>query len=234
MTAMAVAALGGRTVRLTFEDGQTGIVDLTPLLWGPGFEELDDDAAFRRVRVEPEARALVWPNGADIALATLRELAEHDRLTGLPSRLGCSAKLEWAMSQCMVAVFFLDMDRLQHLNHEYGHDVGNQALVAISKRLVAVAGPQFVARLGGDEYVVLLEGPSPTEVVELAERILAAFRAPVLETPSSITLTATIGVALSGPGASPDDVLRAADLAMHEGKNRGRDCYVVWPFEPAT
>lgn len=63
----SVEVLEGRTVRLGFSDGTERVVDLTPLLWGPAFEEIvRDDELFADVRVDPEAGTIVWPNGADL------------------------------------------------------------------------------------------------------------------------------------------------------------------------
>lgn len=63
----AVEVLEGRTVHLWFSDGSERIVDLTPFLWGPVFEEIAaDDEVFQRVRVDPEAGTIVWPSGADL------------------------------------------------------------------------------------------------------------------------------------------------------------------------
>ena len=59
--------LDGYRIRLRFEDGTVGIVDLEDRLWGPMFEPLRDPAVFRRVRVEPESGTITWPNGADLA-----------------------------------------------------------------------------------------------------------------------------------------------------------------------
>lgn len=70
-----VVVVRDRVVDLTFEDGQVRRVDLAPLLWGPAFEDLADDATFRAVRVDPEAGTIVWPNGADLSAHTLRTLS---------------------------------------------------------------------------------------------------------------------------------------------------------------
>jgi len=67
-----VEVLHDFVVRVTFGDGRAGAVDLTPHLWGPVFQPLQEDPGlFRQVRVDPEARTIVWPNGADIAPETL-------------------------------------------------------------------------------------------------------------------------------------------------------------------
>ncbi len=59
--------LDGYRIRLWFEDGTVGVVDLEDRLWGPMFESLKDPAVFRRVRVDPTAGTITWPNGADLA-----------------------------------------------------------------------------------------------------------------------------------------------------------------------
>jgi hypothetical protein len=70
------AVLRDRIVWQRFEDGSTGVVDLAPMLWGPAFEPLRDDALFQQVSADPEAGTLVWPNGSDLSAETLRALIE--------------------------------------------------------------------------------------------------------------------------------------------------------------
>jgi Protein of unknown function (DUF2442) len=78
----AVEVLDGHRVRLAFEDGSVGDVDLTHLLSrGPVFEPLRDPAYFRQVRVDPEGGTIVWPNGADVAPETLYAAVHGDRLS---------------------------------------------------------------------------------------------------------------------------------------------------------
>jgi hypothetical protein len=72
----AVEVLHDRVLRLTFETGEVRDVDVAPLLWGAAFAPLRDDAEFRRVQVDPEARTIVWPNGADLSATTLYQLGQ--------------------------------------------------------------------------------------------------------------------------------------------------------------
>jgi hypothetical protein len=73
--------LDGYRIRLRFEDGTVGIVDLEDRLWGPMFESLRDPAVFRRVRVDPHAGTITWPNGADLAPDTLYREASRPTAT---------------------------------------------------------------------------------------------------------------------------------------------------------
>lgn len=73
---VGVEVLHDRVVRLTFETGDVRDIDLAPLLWGPAFAALEDDDVFRRVRVDPEAGTIVWPNGADVSAYTLYQQSQ--------------------------------------------------------------------------------------------------------------------------------------------------------------
>ncbi|MEX0984770.1 MAG: DUF2442 domain-containing protein [Actinomycetota bacterium] len=64
---IAVEPVGGYRLRLRFDDGAQGVVDLEPRLWGPMFESLREPDVFARVRVDPDSGTIVWPNGADLA-----------------------------------------------------------------------------------------------------------------------------------------------------------------------
>jgi hypothetical protein len=66
-----VEVIRDRVVRLTFETGEVRVIDLAPLLWGAAFADLEDDDVFGRVRVDPDAGTIVWPNGADLSAHTL-------------------------------------------------------------------------------------------------------------------------------------------------------------------
>jgi len=76
-----VEVLRDRFIRLTFETGEIRDIDLGPLLWGPAFEPLADDAIFNQVKVDPEAGTITWPNGADIAASTLYQMSEPVHLS---------------------------------------------------------------------------------------------------------------------------------------------------------
>ncbi|MEU4240228.1 GGDEF domain-containing protein [Actinoplanes sp. NPDC026619] len=124
--------------------------------------------------------------------------------------------------------------------HEYGHELGDLALVAVADRLRgAVRDQDVVARLGGDEFAILTTAGDGGPAV-LADRVLAALRAPLDLSGRPVTVGASIGIAGSGPGhATPGELLRNADAAMYAAKRQGRDRIVVfdpalWPDTPAV
>jgi diguanylate cyclase (GGDEF)-like protein len=165
---------------------------------------------------------------AGIALTNLQQ-ALHDPLTALPNRLLLMDRLHQALARTRrqrgsVAVLFLDLDRFKVINDSLGHDVGDQALIAVAQRLQTVVRPSdTVARLGGDEFVVLCEDiASQTQAIQLSQRIEAAVAAPDLlrVADTEVVMSASIGIAIAGDDDRPQDVLRNADTAMYRAKQR--------------
>jgi len=164
----------------------------------------------------------------------LRHQASHDSLTGLPNRAYFLDRLRQALARAVgvgqdCAVLFLDLDHFKRVNDRYGHDAGNQLLVAVAARLRGAVRPEdTLARLGGDEFVALLEAVADAGVAEgVAARLLAALDEPVTIDGRRHAITASIGIALCGPGhAQPDDLLRDADAALYRAKAAGRAGYI--------
>ena len=124
----------------------------------------------------------------------------------------------------LVAVFFLDVNEFRALNERYGHQIGDQVLASVGRRLQQAAGEDaVVSRLGGDEFAVLVERVD----ADAAELLAEHFRS-VLSTPTSIggvemSINVSVGVALSTTSAElPEHVLRGADLAMARAKKSSR------------
>ncbi len=176
----------------------------------------------------------------------LRHAAEHDTLTGLPSRSLLSDRLQQAINRAnrvpeyKFAVLFLDFDRFKIINDSLGHDVGDQLLISISERLrenlrdidtpVRLGDGHLPARLGGDEFVVLLDGiTGARDAVIVAERLQKALKEPHLLDGHEVISTASIGIVTSdGNYDRPDDILRDADTAMYQAKNSGKARHVVF------
>jgi diguanylate cyclase (GGDEF)-like protein/excisionase family DNA binding protein len=123
----------------------------------------------------------------------------------------------------VVALLFIDLDRFHTINDGFGHPVGDELLRCIAPRLAATLRPSdTLARFSGDEFVVVREDRADeTELLELADRLLAAIAEPVQLSVGSVAVTASIGIATRrGSHADPDDLLRDGDTAMCRAKER--------------
>ena len=155
-----------------------------------------------------------------------REAALHDALTGLPNRALISQLLAHAFrrsrrSQSTSALFFVDLDRFKEVNDIYGHQVGDELLVAVAQRLTAALRPgDTLARLAGDEFVILCEELNHSHVEAVTRRVREAVSRPFALSAGAIAIEASVGVALAGRDADcVEDLLRAADLAMYREKH---------------
>jgi diguanylate cyclase (GGDEF)-like protein/PAS domain S-box-containing protein len=167
----------------------------------------------------------------------LRYLANYDTLTGLPNRTLLSERLAHALIRARrlgtkVAVLFLDLDRFKHVNDSMGHAAGDRLLKSAAARIVtSVRESDTVARLGGDEFTVILEDlREPDEAERIAQKMLAAFSAPLeIDGRQEVVITPSIGISLYPEhGQLPTDLLKHADTAMYHAKDRGRNTYQVY------
>jgi diguanylate cyclase (GGDEF)-like protein len=169
--------------------------------------------------------------------AELARQATHDALTGLPNRVLFERKTTEALERSRtthssVAVLFIDLDKLKHVNDTIGHAVGDQLIVTVARRLAAATRPSdLVARISGDEFVVLCEGLLDEQVaLDVAERIRTSITGPLVLQGVEIEAGASIGVAMSTPELLSSEsaadaavtLLRSADTAMYRAKQRGR------------
>ena len=156
--------------------------------------------------------------------------ARHDPLTGLPNRVQLLERLNTALAssesrQEPFAVLFLDLDRFKLVNDSAGHTAGDAMLVEIAQRISALLGPQdMAARLGGDEFAVVLGGVDDAgEADAMAAALLETLSRPMWVAGRELYPSASIGIALSHPGADAGGLLRDADAAMYRAKACGRD-----------
>ena len=165
-----------------------------------------------------------------VAQARLRHDALHDALTGLPNRSLFVDRLEHSVRRSArdptsgCASLFLDIDRFKFINDSLSHAVGDTLLIAFAERVSAAVRPgDTVARLGGDEFTVLLEGiVDLAEATAVADRILRSVAEAFEIHGNELSVSASIGISLSTPGATAGDLIRNADIAMYDAKRRGR------------
>ncbi|MBI5333415.1 MAG: EAL domain-containing protein [Burkholderiales bacterium] len=163
---------------------------------------------------------------------TLERLAHYDILTGLPNRALMLDRLTMMMGHVdrhagFLAVCYLDLDGFKEVNDRWGHATGDELLLHAAERMRGLLrGGDTVARLGGDEFVLLLgDVASDAEVRVVADRVLAALSQPYALSCGSVSVSASIGVALYPEhGRTAEHLLRNADQAMYRAKRQGRNC----------
>jgi diguanylate cyclase (GGDEF)-like protein len=157
------------------------------------------------------------------------ESSRHDALTGLPNRIVLMERLEHALlrgrrSGRVAAVLFADLDQFKTVNDMHGHQLGDELLVAVARRVTALLRPgDTLARLSGDEFVILCEDVAGrSEVDAIAGRIGGRIAEPFVLSTCAVNTTASVGIALTGRGDHlPEEVLHDADLAMYQAKRKG-------------
>jgi diguanylate cyclase (GGDEF)-like protein/PAS domain S-box-containing protein len=159
----------------------------------------------------------------------MRHQALHDPLTGLPNRTLLLERLgHWleraGRGESTAGVLFVDVDHFKVVNDALGHELGDQLLCVVARRLRAALRPSdTVARVGGDEFVVLCEDiDSEHEALAVAKRLSDALEDPLKLAGRAHRVTASIGVATWKSGATADELMRDADAAMYRAKERGR------------
>ncbi|WP_436528522.1 diguanylate cyclase domain-containing protein [Actinoplanes sp. HUAS TT8] len=164
----------------------------------------------------------------------LQHLAFHDPLTGLANRLLFHDQVTRAIAAhtgdgSTFAVLFVDLDGFKPINDAYGHHAGDRVLQVTAGRLRdAVRAGDTVARLGGDEFAVIVEHlDGEPEAHATAARVVAVLGEPIDLAGTTVTVTASLGIAVGGPATTADEVLRRADEAMYAAKSAGKSRYVL-------
>lgn len=155
----------------------------------------------------------------------LRHEATHDALTDLANRTLLLDRVRVMATDRTrgIGVLVVDLDRFKQINDGYGHAVGDEVLVELSRRLREVSLQEMViCRYGGDEFVLAGNVP-PSTLTELAHRIVGALREPVWSSVGPVPVSASVGTAYNPPGTPCDfaELLRRADGAMYSAKTAG-------------
>jgi diguanylate cyclase (GGDEF)-like protein len=170
-----------------------------------------------------------------------RELAflvNHDGLTGLPNRSGTTEYLAEMIElhgdqQGQLAVLFLDLDQFKDINDSLGHQLGDQLLCEVPRRLTGVLRDRdFVGRHGGDEFLICVERANREQVEQLAGNILRALDGGFDVEDHRLFISASIGIAYyPESGRSVSELIQNADTALFKAKNAGRNQFAVFTRE---
>lgn len=168
----------------------------------------------------------------------LLRLARQDLLTGLPNRQWLADALPPALERAaarggMVALLFIDLDKFKRVNDSAGHQVGDELLKVVARRMQSVLRPgDHVVRLGGDEFTVLMDPLASIEDAgHAAERIAAVVSEPFALSGAQHSISASIGISIfPRDGADADQLLNNADIAMYAAKDEGRGGHYL--FQP--
>jgi diguanylate cyclase (GGDEF)-like protein len=169
----------------------------------------------------------------------LHILAHHDPLTELPNRRELATRLAATIERAKAAgnscaLLYLDVDNFKTINDTLGHQFGDRVLRAIAARLLAIAGKVgFLARLGGDEFTLVVSTvKSPVAVEYFMAHILREFGTPLRVDDRELLVSVSAGIALYPQhGESVEALLRAADSALHDAKDKGRNGFQVYRAE---
>jgi len=165
-------------------------------------------------------------------------MARHDALTDLPNRVLLRERLEHELKRVkrgeMLAVLCLDLDRFKSVNDTLGHPIGDELLKVVSDRLRACTRePDTIARLGGDEFAIIMTAiQQPTDAAALARRIRESIVKPFHIDGHQIIVDISIGISVAPiDAATPDQLLKNADMALYGAKGDGRGTYRFFEAE---
>jgi diguanylate cyclase (GGDEF)-like protein/PAS domain S-box-containing protein len=159
----------------------------------------------------------------------LAHQALHDALTGLPNRALLTDRLATGLARAertsaRLGVMFLDLDHFKMVNDSLGHTAGDEVLRRVARQIAAaVRTSDTVARFGGDEFVIVCDEATEPVMELIAERVLDSLRRPFRLGSEELTVTASLGIVIADPDATPESLLRDSDAAMYLSKERGRD-----------
>ena len=159
----------------------------------------------------------------------LKHLAHHDQLTQTPNRYLLLDRINQLISQCersqgSFSLLFVDLDKFKSINDSKGHAYGDIILIEAARRLKnIIRKSDTVARVGGDEFVILLDNVTTKEKTSgIAELLINAINQPYKIKGEEFSLSCSIGIAIyPADGATRDELLSSADMAMYRAKKNG-------------
>lgn len=171
--------------------------------------------------------------------AKISHMARFDELTGLPNRVNFRNEIDRILATSgetsKSALLFIDLDQFKQVNDTLGHPCGDQLLCMVADRLCTMLRPDdFVARFGGDEFVIYQKDVRSNEdAANLARRIVEELSESYRIDHHLVEIGASVGIAMTSPGISADNLLKNADLALYRAKADGRGTFCFFRPEMA-
>jgi diguanylate cyclase len=159
-------------------------------------------------------------------LIKARALANTDPLTGLANRRSFDEKLASNFSMAKrFSLILLDIDFFKRVNDVHGHSTGDQVLKAVADIFrSALRAGTFAARTGGEEFAIILQGGSDKETALVGERVrMAVEKTPIAKGDEKLSITISLGAALSSDAGTSRALYEAADAALYRSKAAGRN-----------
>jgi diguanylate cyclase (GGDEF)-like protein/PAS domain S-box-containing protein len=167
----------------------------------------------------------------------IKHMAYHDTLTDLPNRrfvetfLADYTKHNNVNKQNMLGIVLLDLDRFKVINDSLGHNAGDMLLQAVSNRLINSVGEnEITARIGGDEFIILIPNMHHRdEAMNVCEKIMRSMEDDFEIYGQKLNVTTSIGISIYPKhGNDLNALVKGADLAMYQSKDKGRNCYTLF------
>jgi diguanylate cyclase (GGDEF)-like protein len=168
----------------------------------------------------------------------LKYQANYDTLTHLPNRMMLNSHLSYLVDHYQhgennkLAIMFLDVDHFKEINDSYGHSCGDFLLVQVTQRIQkSLRSSDFIARMSGDEFIIILERYEDIDdLYMIADKLINSMSAPFDDAKKErqFSISVSIGIAIFEEGQTKEKLMRNADVAMYEAKNKGRNRFVLY------
>jgi diguanylate cyclase (GGDEF)-like protein/PAS domain S-box-containing protein len=167
----------------------------------------------------------------------IKHMAYHDTLTDLPNRRFVETFLSDYTNhnnmnkQNMLGIVLLDLDRFKVINDSLGHQAGDMLLQAVSNRLInSVGDKEITARIGGDEFIILIPNMQHRdEAKNVCEKVMRSMEDDFEIYGQKLNVTTSIGISIYPKhGNDLNTLVKGADLAMYQSKDKGRNCYTLF------
>jgi|GEM_PF-5555098 len=188
-----------------------------------------------------------WVNKMNLMNTVLAEqkdkvkyMAYHDALTGVGNRRLIAEKAKEAIelskaNYSKMAILMFDLDGFKNVNDTFGHDIGDELLVKVAKRVqFALNEKDTLARLGGDEFIILALCVDETTAAKIAQRIINRIKEPFHILNTQVKVSASVGVSIfPDDGDNFEKLIKSADHAMYNAKKSGKDRFSIFDHYPA-